>query len=89
MLLDGLSYLESMVNQTTQHLVIYNTWCENMPGLIGEGASKAIDQKSFTIQSQQLQLAIDNMGEQITRMIELHAILEKNCLTNPSPNEKS
>ena len=83
MICDGLSYLQSMVNQTTQHLRILNTWSENMPGLISEGASELINRNSYLTHSEELHKAIDNMGEQITRLIELQQTIQKNCLTNP------
>jgi len=89
MMLDGLSYLQSMVNQTTQHLRIYNRCCQHIPGLVYEGASKKINADSYTTYSQVLHSAIDKMGEQITQLIELQKVIEKTCLTNPSQNEKS
>jgi hypothetical protein len=72
-----------MVNNTTQHLRIYNTWCENMPGLISEGASEFVDRDYYMTQSEELHIAIDNMGEQVARLIELQQSIQKNCLTNP------
>lgn len=83
MICDGLSYVQSMVNNTTQHLRILNTWSENMPGLISEGASHLIPRETYLVQSEELHKAIDSMGEQITRLIELQQLLQKNCLTNP------
>lgn len=83
MLIDGLSYMQSLFNQATQNLIIYNLWCQNMPGLIAEGAAHKIDGKSYAVQSQELHAAIDKMGEQITQLIEMQSLLEKNCITNP------
>ena len=77
MLIDGLSYMQSMFNQATQNLIIYNMWCQNMPGLIAEGAAHKIDGKSYAVQGQELFLVIDKMGEQITQLIEMQSNVEK------------
>lgn len=80
MIIDGLSYVQSMVNNTTQHLRILNTWCENMPGLVNETASDRINRADYQVHTEELQLAIDNLTEQITRLAELQKSLQT-CLT--------
>lgn len=81
MVIDGLSYMQSMVNQTTQHLRILNTWVENMPGLIEENASERISRIDYQLHMEELQQSIDNLTEQITRLAQLQKSIQ-NCLTH-------
>lgn len=80
MVIDGLSYMQSMVNQTSQHLRILNTWCENMPGLINETASERMDRESYIVCSQELIKAADDLMNELLRFAQQQGTLNK-CLT--------
>ena len=87
MITDGFSYIQSMINNTTTHLRILNTWCENMPGLVDETASERIDRTDYQVQATEMICAVDNLTNELSRWSQLQKQLI-NCLTPPS-NEKA
>jgi hypothetical protein len=89
MMVDGLSYLQSMVNQTTQHLRIYNTWAENMPGLVEIGAADKLQAYQYAVQCKELATAFDLQIAAFINLVNLQKGLENHCITNPLNNEKS
>ena len=80
MILDGLNHMQSMLQNSTLHLHILNTWCENMPGLISETASERIPHSDYLANASVMIMAIDDLTSEIVRWTQLQKQLI-NCVT--------